>query len=104
MIEANKATALLSITIGMEPLLYYCRNDKYNEHLVTKEDSGMKMQGVREIAKAKGVKAGKMDKTELIRAIQRAEGNTDCFAGNNVSGCDRLNCLWREDCGAVIAA
>jgi len=63
----------------------------------------MKMQEIREIAKEKGVKAGKMGKTELIKTIQRAEGNNDCFAGNNVSGCDQLNCLWREDCGAVIA-
>ena len=57
----------------------------------------MKMQEIREIAKEKSVKAGKMSKTELIRAIQRAEGNNDCFAGDNVSGCDQVNCLWRED-------
>lgn len=62
----------------------------------------MKMQQIREIAKEKSVKAGKMGKIELIRAIQRAEGNNDCFAGN-VSGCDQLNCLWREDCSAAVA-
>lgn len=62
----------------------------------------MKMQKIREIAKKKGVEAGKMGKTELIRAIQRAEGNKDCFAGENASGCDQVNCLWRADCGAEI--
>lgn len=64
----------------------------------------MKMPEIREIAKEKGVKAGKMSKTELIRAIQRAEGNNDCFTGKNVSGCDQMNCLWRADCGAAIAS
>jgi len=63
----------------------------------------MNMQKIREIAKNTGIKAGKMSKAELVRAIQRAEGNNDCFAGDNVSGCDQLNCLWREDCGAAAA-
>lgn len=64
----------------------------------------MKMQEIKEIAKKKSVKAGKMSKAELIKAIQGAEGNNDCFAGNNVSGCDQLNCLWREDCEAAGAS
>jgi len=33
----------------------------------------MKMQQIREIAKEKSVKAGKMSKPELIKSIQRAE-------------------------------
>jgi hypothetical protein len=61
----------------------------------------MKIQKIRELAKKKGVAAGKMGKTELIRAIQRAEGNNDCFAGDKVSDCDQLNCLWRGDCVAA---
>jgi hypothetical protein len=64
----------------------------------------MKMQKIKERAKETGIKVGKMSKTELIRAIQRAEGNNDCFAAKDVSSCVQLNCLWREDCGAVIAA
>lgn len=33
----------------------------------------------------------------LIRSIQRAEGNPDCFqrAGGH---CDRMDCAWREYC------
>ncbi len=63
----------------------------------------MRMQEIGEIAKEKGVKAGKMSKRDLIRSIQRAGGNNDCFAGKDASGCDQLNCLWREYCVAVSA-
>ncbi len=34
----------------------------------------MKMQEIREIAEKMGVKAGRMDKTKLARAIQKVEG------------------------------
>jgi hypothetical protein len=37
------------------------------------------------------------DLTNLIRSIQRAEGNPDCFS--RAQGyCDRLDCAWREYC------
>ncbi len=58
----------------------------------------MKLQEIKEIAKRNGIKAGKMNKTELIRTVQRAEGNNDCFATSYVSDCNQINCLWREDC------
>jgi hypothetical protein len=64
----------------------------------------MKMQEIREIAKEKGVKAGRMSKETLIKAIQRAEGNKDCFGGGNPDVCDQVNCLWREDCMGAAAA
>lgn len=58
----------------------------------------MTVKQIKEIAKAKGVKIGNMKKENIIRAIQRAEGNFECF-GTAVSGnCDQMNCLWREDC------
>lgn len=37
------------------------------------------------------------DLTNLIRSIQRAEGNPDCF-GRAQSYCHRLDCAWREYC------
>jgi hypothetical protein len=37
------------------------------------------------------------DLTNLIRSIQRAEGNPDCF-GRAQGYCDRLGCAWREYC------
>ena len=37
------------------------------------------------------------DLTNLIRSIQRAEGNPDCF-GRAQDHCDRLDCAWRQYC------
>jgi hypothetical protein len=62
----------------------------------------MKMQDIRNIAKERGSKVGsRINKTELIRSIQRAEGNADCFGTEHVNICGQTNCLWREDCLAI---
>jgi hypothetical protein len=58
----------------------------------------MTLKQIKEIAKEKGVKAGNIKKDELIRTIQRAEGNFDCFGTTSAGTCDQLSCLWREDC------
>ena len=58
----------------------------------------MKIQDIKDIAKKKGVNAGKMNKTDLTRAIQKAEGNNACFATSSVQTCGQVNCLWRTDC------
>jgi len=58
----------------------------------------MKMQDIAKIALNNGVKSGKMNKSQLIRAIQKAEGNNACFATDHVQTCEQMNCLWREDC------
>jgi hypothetical protein len=58
----------------------------------------MKIQNIKDIAMKKGVNAGKMNKTGLIRAIQKAEGNNACFATSSVQTCGQMNCLWRADC------
>ena len=58
----------------------------------------MHMQTIRSIAKEKGVKAGKMTKVELIRSIQRIEGNFDCLGSAIDGACDQMQCSWREDC------
>jgi hypothetical protein len=62
----------------------------------------MKLQEIKAIAKDRGIKAGSMKKTELIRAIQRAEGYNDCFGTEHVKVCGQINCLWREDCLEVM--
>jgi hypothetical protein len=64
----------------------------------------MQIKKIREIAKKNGINPSKMNKTELIRAIQRAEGNSDCFGTSYVNECNQINCLWREDCEAEVAA
>lgn len=58
----------------------------------------MKIQELRIIAKARGIRTARMRKADLIRAIQRAEGNFDCFGSPGEGSCDQLNCAWREDC------
>ena len=61
----------------------------------------MKIQRVREIARERGLQSGKAEKEELIKAIQRQEGNFDCFATAYDGVCDQTGCLWREDCFAA---
>lgn len=69
-----------------------------------KKDIEMNMSKLRDIAKDMGVDPGKMNKTELIRAIQRAEGYTECFATKNINQCEHLDCLWRGDCIKSLSA
>jgi len=38
-----------------------------------------------------------LDTTNLVRSIQRAEGNPDCFRKAE-NYCDRLDCSWRPYC------
>jgi hypothetical protein len=58
----------------------------------------MNIKKIREIAEAKGVPAGDMNSTDLIRAIQRAEGYSDCYGSSRSSDCQEMKCLWRQDC------
>ena len=58
----------------------------------------MKMQEVREIAKKMGIKTANMKKADIIKAIQLAEGNIDCYNSGKSAECGQDNCLWREDC------
>ncbi len=58
----------------------------------------MKIEDIRKLARAIGIKPGKLNKAQLIHSIQRQEGNFDCF-GSAVGGeCDQHACGWREDC------
>ena len=58
----------------------------------------MNIQQIRQIARDRGVKPGRLNKQDLIRQIQRQEGNFDCFASAYAGSCDQRDCLWREDC------
>ncbi|HDD45085.1 MAG TPA: SAP domain-containing protein [Candidatus Desulfofervidus auxilii] len=58
----------------------------------------MTLKEVKAIAKKMGLRIGRMKKAELIRSIQKAEGNIPCFATDRVYECGEENCLWREDC------
>lgn len=58
----------------------------------------MKLEEVKEIAKQHNIKAGKLKKAELVRAIQLAEQNDPCFETGKASECEQEECLWRTDC------
>ena len=58
----------------------------------------MKVDEIREIARKQGVKAGKMKKADLVRAIQASEGNAACYETGSANECGQEGCLWREDC------
>ena len=57
----------------------------------------MKVQQLRAMAKELGIKPVSLRKAELIKSIQIAEGNFDCF-GTVIDYCDQLDCLFRNDC------
>jgi hypothetical protein len=58
----------------------------------------MKIETIKDIAKSKGVaNISKLKKKEdIIRAVQLAEGNADCFL--RIPDCGIADCAWREDC------
>lgn len=58
----------------------------------------MNMKHIREIAKQQGITPGRQTKIELVRMLQSAEGNFDCFAKAYAGYCDQSNCSWRVDC------
>ncbi len=57
----------------------------------------MTTKEIRKRAKKLGLKVESDSKTELVRAIQAAEGNPQCFATGR-SSCEQTQCAWLEDC------
>lgn len=58
----------------------------------------MNMQEIRKITQEKHVAPGHLRKADLIRSIQRREGNFDCFKSAMEGICSQLDCIWRKDC------
>jgi hypothetical protein len=58
----------------------------------------MKIEALREIAKQHDIKAAGMKKHDLVRAIQKHEGNQPCFKSGHAEHCGQHHCLWREEC------
>ncbi|MDD2581601.1 MAG: SAP domain-containing protein [Desulfuromonadaceae bacterium] len=58
----------------------------------------MKINEIKKIASQHNITVGKAKKYELVRSIQEAEGNLQCFKSNKSAECGQDNCLWREDC------
>lgn len=58
----------------------------------------MRLGEVEKKAKALGIKdTWQHSKGNLIKAIQRKEGNFACF-GTAKGSCSQMACCWREDC------
>jgi len=62
----------------------------------------MKMPEIRDKAQQLGIKPGKKNKSELIRAIQQQEGNSPCY-GTAMDQCGQSACCWRRDCLSAAA-
>jgi len=58
----------------------------------------MNMNEVKQIARSRGLSPGRLKKVDLIRTMQREEGNASCFQTSQADACDQDQCLWREDC------
>ena len=63
-----------------------------------RRDGFMKIEEIKEIAKQHNIKTGKAKKSDLVRTIQHAEGNEQCFDSGKVAQCGQERCAWREDC------
>ena len=57
----------------------------------------MKMAEIRSCAKEKGINPVGKTKETLIRAIQAAEKNRDCFNRGESTACGQIGCAWRSD-------
>ena len=57
----------------------------------------MKMQEIQMMAKKYGIPSFGKKKANLIREIQIAEGNFDCY-GTAFEYCDQLECCFRPIC------
>ncbi len=58
----------------------------------------MNMKTIRQLAKTLKVDTSELSKTDLIRKIQLAEGNFDCYGRASSGDCDQPDCAWRNDC------
>ena len=58
----------------------------------------MKLDEIKEIAKTRDIKIGRLKKADLVRSIQQAEANEVCFETGRAGVCGQHACLWREDC------
>lgn len=58
----------------------------------------MKMTELKVLAEQRGMRCGKLNKTDLIRAMQTQEGNNPCFNTGQAQRCGQKDCLWLDDC------
>jgi len=58
----------------------------------------MRLSEIEKKARSLGIKdTWKFSKKDLVRTIQRSEGNFDCF-GSAKGACNQMACCWKTDC------
>ena len=58
----------------------------------------MNFNDIKKLAKKMNINTYRMNRTDVVRHIQRAEHNPDCFATDRAIICNEMKCLWRDDC------
>ena len=58
----------------------------------------MNFNAIRKMASTMNINTYRMKKIDMIRAIQRAEDNMECYGTERISNCHENICLWRNDC------
>ena len=58
----------------------------------------MNINELMEKAEELGIDPGSIEKPNLIRAIQKAEGHDVCFGDNNDGHCEYSDCCFWSDC------
>jgi len=61
----------------------------------------MRFQDIQKMAKNMNININKMKKTDMIRAIQKAESNIACYGTERIEHCHEEACSWRKDCLAL---
>jgi hypothetical protein len=66
---------------------------------IARLEAVMNMTEIRERAATVGIGSiSKLRKAELIREIQRTEGNNPCYGIDWRHSCAEMFCCWRDDC------
>jgi len=53
---------------------------------------------IKKIAIEQGIRVVGVKKIDIVRAIQKQEGNSPCFASGKVAECGQPHCLWFAAC------
>lgn len=64
--------------------------------------SNLKRKPVAPTTSATVMTVSNVAKIMLIRKFQRIEGNFDCCASAYTRACKQFECLWRDDCVAMV--
>ena len=73
--------------------------------LEAREEGGMTLLGLRQLANAAGVKQPEniTHPVGLVRAIQEATNHQPCFRSEISAACRQTDCSWRYECKKLLA-